>query len=323
MTKEIVKSIKAYKAFDKGLICRGFQYEEGEIYSQYGGVSLCNTGFHACENPLNVLDFYDLTTSEFCEVELSNEIKSDETKSASSTIEIKAKLSFKGFIKAAIDFTWSKCETTNISSGYSSKLAASGYSSKLAASGYSSKLAASGKYSKLAASGNDSNLAASGNDSNLAASGKYSKLAASGNDSNLAASGYSSNLAASGKYSKLAASGKYSKLAASGYSSKLAASGNDSNLAASGNDSNLAASGYSSKLAASGYSSNLAASGNDSVAISVGANSKVKGIRGTLVALTYYVDGKPKKIVTGRIGWGGLKTDTWYGLDNCGKFMEQ
>ena len=54
--------------------------------------------------------------------------------------------------------------------------------------------------------------------------------------------------------------------------------------------------------------------------------SKVKGVKGTLVALTFHKkEGGywiPKKIVTGKIGNRGLKEDTWYTLDDKGKFIE-
>ena len=162
------------------------------------------------------------------------------------------------------------------------------------------------------------------NDSNLAASGYGSKLAASGYDSNLAASGYDSNLAASGYGSKLAASGSGSKLAASGRYSNLAASGHYSNLAASGRYSNLAASGNGSSLAALGYGNNLAASGDNSIAVCVGTKGKVKGGLNCALALTRWVESEKRyRITTAYVGEDGIKADTWYSLNNDGKFIEQ
>ena len=162
------------------------------------------------------------------------------------------------------------------------------------------------------------------NDSNLAASGYGSKLAASGHYSNLAASGRYSNLAASGHYSNLAASGRYSNLAASGNGSKLAASGNGNKLAASGNGSSLAASGNGSSLAALGYGNNLAASGDNSIAVCVGTKGKVKGGLNCALALTRWVESEKRyRITTAYVGEDGIKADTWYSLNNDGKFIEQ
>ena len=144
------------------------------------------------------------------------------------------------------------------------------------------------------------------------------------NDSNLAASGYGSKLAASGSGSKLAASGRYSNLAASGHYSNLAASGNGNKLAASGNGSSLAASGNGSSLAALGYGNNLAASGDNSIAVCVGTKGKVKGGLNCALALTRWVESEKRyRITTAYVGEDGIKADTWYSLNNDGKFIEQ
>ena len=204
-----MKSVKGFKAFNKGLVCRGFQYEEGKTYEEEKA-DLCNRGFHFCENPLDVLAFYDLTTSEFATVEAFGNVQGDGKKSVTTKIKIGEKLDLPGFIKASIDFVLEKCKRENdgdssqlVASGDSSQLVASGNSSQLAASGYASKLVASGKCSKLAASGDSSKLAALGDSSKLAASGKYSKLAASGDSS------------------QLELNGKYSVGACIGYDSKI------------------------------------------------------------------------------------------------------
>jgi hypothetical protein len=54
------KIIKGYKAYNNGLKCKNFQYEVGKTYEQKEKPSICKNGFHFCENPLDVLDFYNL-----------------------------------------------------------------------------------------------------------------------------------------------------------------------------------------------------------------------------------------------------------------------
>jgi len=302
------KPVLYYKGMDENFKCRGFQFEVGKTYKHDGEVEVCSSGFHSCSNPWDVLNYYDVT-SRFALVEVVGETAthSGDTKIASSEITIKKELKLPEFIDYCISFIKnSGMPHASIALENDSNLAASGYGSKLAASGY------------------DSNLAASGYDSNLAASGYGSKLAASGSGSKLAASGRYSNLAASGHYSNLAASGRYSNLAASGHYSNLAASGNGNKLAASGNGSSLAASGNGSSLAALGYGNNLAASGDNSIAVCVGTKGKVKGGLNCALALTRWVESEKRyRITTAYVGEDGIKADTWYSLNNDGKFIEQ
>mgnify|MGYP006383003213 CR=1 FL=1 len=137
--------MKAYKAFNHDMTCRGFQFEIGKTYTHAGEVSLCNAGFHACEAPLDVLGYYP-PTAMFAEVELggvSNE-KSSDTKRVGKSITVKDGLNIAGLVSAQIEWV-SKQDDANISSGNSSTAASSGNSSTAASSGYSSKASADGK----------------------------------------------------------------------------------------------------------------------------------------------------------------------------------
>ena len=49
--------MKAYKGFTKDMTCRGFQYEEGKEYVTTEA-NLCNSGFHACEQPLDCFNYW-------------------------------------------------------------------------------------------------------------------------------------------------------------------------------------------------------------------------------------------------------------------------
>jgi len=171
------KPITAFKGMDKNFQCRGFQYAVGETYTHEGKVVACNSGFHACENPLDVLDYYPLDCdTRFAIVKASGSISRDGNKLASASIAIEAELKLPEFIAHAINYVKAVCNQDKAPepSGDNSQLAASGDYSQLAASGHNSKLAASGYNSQLAASGDNSQLAASGYNSKLAASGNYS-----------------------------------------------------------------------------------------------------------------------------------------------------
>lgn len=145
-------NMKAFKGFDKDMRCRGFQYEEGKSYEE-PTAKLCSSGFHACENPLDTLDYYPLLDEDgnpnrFAEVDLddvTDERASDDSKRAGKKIHIKAALDLKGIISAGVDSLFesntAEKDTEEISSDRLAKLAASGDRSKLAASGDDSVVA--------------------------------------------------------------------------------------------------------------------------------------------------------------------------------------
>ena len=96
--------MKCYKGFDKGLKCRDFQYEIGKEYEEER-VEICDTGFHACENPLDVFGYYAPADSRYCEVELdANDQKSDDSKRVGKKISIKAEVGIAGIIKAGLEY---------------------------------------------------------------------------------------------------------------------------------------------------------------------------------------------------------------------------
>ena len=180
--------MKAYKGFNRDMTCRGYQFEEGKTYEHQGDVKLCESGFHACEEPMDCLRYYDPCESVYHEVELegvSDERKED-TKVVGKKIRIGERMSIKSIVKASIEYVFAMCknaENRDYASGGASRQAASGDWSRQAASGYASRQAASGDDSCQAASGDWSLQAASGDGSCQAASGGASRQAASGDGS--------------------------------------------------------------------------------------------------------------------------------------------
>ncbi|MEE1049110.1 MAG: hypothetical protein U0M60_17025, partial [Clostridia bacterium] len=73
--------MKGYKAFSKGLVCRGKQYAENTVFEE-SEAKICRSGMHFCKNPLDVLEYYPLVDdngniSDFAEVEALDEALTD------------------------------------------------------------------------------------------------------------------------------------------------------------------------------------------------------------------------------------------------------
>ena len=85
------KEVIAYKGMEFNMTCKGFQYEIEKTYKT-DNVELCKCGFHACLNPIDVLDYYSkYKASRFFKVKLSGEITKcgfEDTKVAATEITI-------------------------------------------------------------------------------------------------------------------------------------------------------------------------------------------------------------------------------------------
>ena len=95
--------MKAYKAFDKDLKCRGFQFEVGKEYKHNGEIELCRSGFHACENISDVFNFYEFhgEGTRVCEVDILGNVKTEpeNIKLVTNYIKIVRELSWEEVLK--------------------------------------------------------------------------------------------------------------------------------------------------------------------------------------------------------------------------------
>ena len=133
------KVITSYKGFNKDMTCRGFQYEEGKDY-ETERAEACETGFHACEYPLDCFGYYAPASSEFHVVEQSGELSrnGDDSKVASTKIHIGVKISIAGMVKAAIEFTMSRIKPESKSDEKYGASSATGYKGASVVTGYQS-----------------------------------------------------------------------------------------------------------------------------------------------------------------------------------------
>ena len=97
--------MKAYKGFNKDMTCRGFQFEEGKTYEEKE-TKLCEKGFHACLNPIDVFKYYPPVDSIYHSVEIDGDDVSKEcggdSKICGKKIKIGAKLTLVEMIQGGV-----------------------------------------------------------------------------------------------------------------------------------------------------------------------------------------------------------------------------
>ena len=206
------QKIKAYKAFDKDLSCRGFKYKVGKEYEETGDIKACEKGFHACPYPLDVFGYYAPAGSRFCEVEQSGKIDDSESdKVCSSKIRIGAELDIRGLVKASVSFVKERC--TNECNADPGKPATAGYRGAATAGNYGAATAGD----RGAATAGDSGAATAG-DRGAATAGNYG--AATAGDSGAATAG-DYGAATAGNYGA-ATAGNYGAATAGNYGAATA-----------------------------------------------------------------------------------------------------
>ena len=258
------EKVIAYKGFNKDLTCRGFQYEVGKEYTEEE-VSICNRGFHACENPFDVLNFYgDVLNNRFCEVEQSGQIKKDNNKQVSSKIKVVAEIGFIGLFKAGVE--WIK-EITNPM-----------------------------HVIEETRGGNDTNkIGSSGDYAQIGSSGDYAKIGSSGNSAQIGSSGNSAQIGSSGNSARIGSSGDYAKIGSSGDSAQIGSSGNSARIGSSGNSARIDSAGEDSVICCAGSNSVVRAKKGSWITLSEWRFSEEKKRDVPICVKTEYVDGEKIK----------------------------
>ena len=293
-------AIKSYKGFDKNLRCRGFQYKIGGIYEMDGKIKMRNRGFHACESPFDVFDYYTMIDSRFCEVEQDGNISKWDrgTKICSSKIKIKAELKLADMINLGVE--WLK----EITSPEKIKT--------------SIKDNSSGNYAKIGSSGNEAQIGSSGYGAKIGSSGHGARIGSSGNNAQIGSSGYGA---------KIGSSGNNAQIGSSGYGAKIGSSGNDAQIGSSGDGAQIGSSSDGAKISSSGYGAKIDSTGEDCVIMCAGINSVAKASKGSWVTLSEWSYSEEKQryipicVKTEFVDGEKIKADTYYSLKG-GVFVE-
>ena len=105
----------AYKGFNNGLICRGYQFQPGDNIT--AEANCAQNGFHSAENPLDCITYYgNIKDSVYCIVEVTGDMDEDDrdSKIASTELRIIKQLTLEELFLHALAFmvdhpkrTWS------------------------------------------------------------------------------------------------------------------------------------------------------------------------------------------------------------------------
>ena len=264
------------------MICNGKQYRENTVFEE-PEAKICKKGMHFCENPFDVLDYYNLVRPDgsfnnFAEVEALDETKTDDFKKfCTKKLKIGVRLSFSGFVKACVDFVLEKTiremPDVNFGSGDSAQIGSSGDYAKIGSSRYSAKIGSSGDSAKIGSSRN------------------YAKIGSSRN------------------YAKIGSSGNYAQIGSSGDSAQIGSSGDSAKIGSSGNNAQINCTGINSVICCAGYGAVVKAQIGCWITLAEWKYDRAKDRYVPVCVKTEYVDGEK------------IKADTPYMLEN-GEFVE-
>ena len=286
--------MKVYKGTDKDMRCKGLQYELGKAVTVDGEIKLCERGLHACEMPLDVLNYYTPATSRYFVAELDGVTgeKQDDTKRVGNKLALKAELGIAGLVKAQIEYIKEKATLENTKH----------------AMGYRGAASATGDQGAASATGDQGAASATGNQGAASATGDWGAASATGDRGAASATGYRGAASATGDWGAASATGYWGAASATGDQGAASATGNRGAASATGD-----------RGAAS-------ATGKACVALSTGINGKVMGEIGNAIVCvergdwngeTYPIEAILSSVVDGET----IKAGVWYTVKD-GKWVE-
>ena len=228
--------MKVYKATDKDMKCRGFQYELGKTAEVDGDAKLCERGLHACEMPLDVLGYYvpgDGSRYFAAELEdVSDEIHSEDTKRVGKKLTLSAEIGIPGLVKAQVEYVKAQCdfdnaikkansEKENHATGESGAASATGLRGAASATGWRGAASATGESGAASATGESGAASATGLRGAASATGWRGAASATGERGAASATGLRGAASATGLRGAASATGKGCVAMATGFHGRV------------------------------------------------------------------------------------------------------
>ena len=345
MHKKVEKEnpIIAYKGFNEDLSCRGFQYEIGKEYCLEGELELCVNGFHACQNPLDVFDYYSMSLyTRYAMVELFGDVDfaTDNKKLCATNIRIVKEMSIDELVEIGI---MSSLPKKDLESGnersYSMMIASDACADIIYPKYEGASIASCGNYASInsknrwqciASSGKLAKIDAFCDYSNISSSGISARITSVGIIQNISTSGYGSRVVSHGYEASVASAdmamiysdGENADLYASGAESKIASRGDNANICINSTHGYINSSGYNTRIMSAKNLSMIESTGEKAVIMSAGHNTKARAKVGSWIVLTEYDNNREVKCIKAEYVDGErIKGDTLYMLVD-GEFVE-
>ena len=176
-----------FKGFDKNFKCRNFQFAVGKTYEHEGEIKLCRSGFHFCEYPFDIFNYYSPSESRFASVkgeDVSGEDVSsndDDSKAVCKKILISEEISLTKLIEENVKFILNKVDFNSAATKGNYSAATNGYKSAATNTGYKSAATNTGENSAATNTGYKSAATNTGNYSAATNTGEKSAATNTGN----------------------------------------------------------------------------------------------------------------------------------------------
>ena len=310
MKKNVSKenAIIAYKGFNIDFSCRDFLYKVGKEYHIDGDIDVCKNGFHACQNALDVFDYYNMSPyTRYAMVELWGDVDFSEKggKLCASDIRIVKEISIDEMVRVGIvksvsligvkenndtmiasdGARISSCENNApilstrgshyiASSGRNANIYASGIYARISSIGDNTSILSIGDYNRIASSGREAKIDVTGKNTNVSASALEPIIKSNGSSHSISISGHKSCVISHGDYVNVASTG-IAKIYSDGEYAGLYAGWAESKIASIGDNANICINSIRGYVNSCGSDARIMSAENLSTIESTGENALV------------------------------------------------
>lgn len=290
-------AIFAYKAFNSNFSCRDFQYKVGNEYHITGDLKICKNGFHACQNLIDMFNYYPMENSRFAIVKLWGDVLFGIDKMCASDIEIVEELSLKDIVEryaaSKVDFLEHKNCTSFELNKSENELCNKGYGNYIISTHHNKRIVSRGSDNHIVTTGISNTILSIGDATNIDCIGPSTYLVSIGSSSNISL-GHNFTAVLYGNNNKITSSYNYGS---------IISNGNDCFITIISNYARCETNGENNKINVIGDSIIDSKGINDELVLN-GNNIKFRTKYGSTITCV----GKEKMIVDDKC----IVSNTWY-----------